>query len=76
MVIPKENTELMVRYAREIGVPPRVLFTEYEKIFNSGQFQKCDETARHAEVMKEVKNKIVDLAKLKRYRKGLLPPSL
>ena len=76
MVIPKENTELLVRYAKEVGVPPRVLFTEYEKIFNSSQFQKYEETAKHAEVIKEVKNKIVDLAKLKRYRKGLLPHNL
>ena len=76
MVIPKESTELMIRYAREIGVPPRVLFTEYEKIFNSSQFQKWDETARHTEIIKEVKTKVVDMAKLKRYRKGLLPPNL
>lgn len=76
MVIPKENTELMIRYAREIGVPPRVLFTEYEKTFNSSQFQKYEETAKHAEVIKEVKSRIVDLAKLKRYRKGLLPHNL
>jgi predicted RND superfamily exporter protein len=72
MLIPKENLEKLQRYADELGTTLHRMVVEYEKIWKSSHLEKLDDSSKHAEAIKLVERKIVEIDKIKKHRRGKL----